>query len=251
MPNVLVNTRPLAGKVALVTGGSGNIAAAIARRLASGGASVALTYGASEAKVAALMWAVRSAGGTGTAIYADAMDAASVKAAVRQTVAAFGRLDILVNNDGIGIVHPAEGGIMDDVDRMIAVHIQGLSVAIQESAPYLKEGGRIINVGSAISEYGPGDAPYARARAAVASLTKTLARDLGRRGITINNIMPSTAGTAMSRASGRFDWDAPEYTLQRYTGPEQIAEVVAFLAMPGTRFFTNAVSVAVEGYCSA
>jgi len=145
----------LTGKVALVTGGSRSIGAAIAKRLAADGAAVALTYSASPDKADEVVRAIEATGGKALAVRADAGDIAAVKGAVARTVQAFGRLDILVNNAGIAIVKPVDDLSLDDFDRMVAVNVKGLFVATQEAVRHMGEGGRIINIGSINSDYVP------------------------------------------------------------------------------------------------
>lgn len=245
----LASSTPLAGKVALVTGGSRSIGAAIARRLAADGAAVALTYSASPAQADAVVQAIEQAGGTALAIRADAADAAAVRAAVEQTVQTFGRLDILVNNAGIGIVKPIDEFTLEDFDRAVDVNVKGLFVATQEAQRHMGAGGRIVNIGSINSERVPfaGAALYVMTKSAVAGLTKALSRDLGPRGITINNVMPGPTDTDMNPAQGAFaDQMRTHVALQRYAQGDEIADVVAYLAGPGSSYITGA-SLAVDG----
>jgi 3-oxoacyl-[acyl-carrier protein] reductase len=239
----------LTGKVALVTGGSRSIGAAIVKRLAADGAAVALTYSASPDKADEVVRAIEAADGKALAIRADAGDVAAVKAAVAKTVQAFGRLDILVNNAGVAIVKPVDDLSLDDFDRIVAVNVKGLFVATQEAVRHMGEGGRIINIGSINSDYVPysGGSLYVLTKAAVAGLTKGLARDLGPRGITINNVQPGPTDTDMNPASGEFAKQAREYiALQRYAHADEIADFVAYLASPGASFITGA-SLAIDG----
>ncbi len=239
----------LAGKVALVTGGSRSLGAAIARRLAAEGAAVALTYSASPDKAAEVVRAIEAAGGKALALHADAADAAAVKAAVAATVKAFGKLDILVNNAGMLVFKPVDEISLDDFDRIVAVNVKGLFVATQEASRHMAEGGRIINIGSINSDYIPfaGGSLYSMTKAAVAGLTKGLARDLGPRGITINNVQPGPTDTDMNPASGPFADQAREYTaLKRYAKPDEIADFVAYLASPGASYITGA-SLRIDG----
>jgi 3-oxoacyl-[acyl-carrier protein] reductase len=243
------NPSSLAGKVALVTGGSRGIGAAIARRLAVDGASVALTYSTSPDKADALVRAISAAGGKAIAIRADAADAAQVKAAVAKTVAEFGQLDILVNNAGALVVKPVEDFTLDEFDRIVDVNVKGLFVATQEAVRHLGAGGRIINIGSVNSDRVPfaGGGLYAMTKAAVAGLTKALARDLGPRGITINNVQPGPTDTDMNPAAGAFADEARKIiALQRYAKADEIADFVAYLASPGASYITGA-SLAVDG----
>lgn len=241
--------RKLIGKVALVTGGSRSIGAAITKRLAADGAAVALTYNASPDKADEVVRAIEAAGGKALAVRADAGDVAAVKAAVAKTVQAFSRLDILVNNAGVSIVKSVDDLSLDDFDRIVAVNVKGLFVATQEAVRHMREGGRIINIGSINSDYVPytGGSLYVLTKAAVAGLTKGLARDLGPRGITINNVQPGPTDTKMNPASGEFAKQAREYiALQRYAQADEIADFVAYLASPGASFITGA-SLPIDG----
>lgn len=240
---------PLAGQVALVTGGSRSIGAAIARRLAADGAAVALTYSASEAPAAAVVQAIEAAGGRALAIRADAADTAAVQAAVAQTVQTFGRLDILVNNAGILIVKPIDELSVDDFQRAVDVNVKGLFVATQAAQRHMGAGGRILHIGSINSERVPfaGGALYVMTKAAVAGLTKALARDLGPRGITVNNVMPGPTDTDMNPANGAFAEMTRGHTaLQRYARAEEIADFVAYLASPAAGYITGA-GLAIDG----
>lgn len=242
-------SKPLTGKVALVTGGSRSIGAAIVKRLAADGAVVALTYTASPDKADEVVRDIEKAGGKALAVRADAGDAAAVKAAVAKTVKTFGRLDILINNAGVAIIKPLNDVSLDDFDRMVAVNVKGLFVATQEAARHMDNGGRIINIGSINSDYVPygGGVLYVLTKAAVAGLTKALARDLGPRGITINNVQPGPTDTDMNPASGEFAKSAREYiALKRYAHADEIADFVAYLASPGASFITGA-RLAIDG----
>jgi 3-oxoacyl-[acyl-carrier protein] reductase len=247
--NTTPSSTPLAGRVALVTGGSRSIGAAIARRLAADGAAVALTYSASADAAQAVVRDIEAAGGTALALRADAADEAAVRAAVAQTVATFGRLDILVNNAGVLVFGAAETLSTADFDRIVAVNVRGVFVATQEALRHLGAGGRIVNIGSINSERVPfaGGSLYAMSKAAVAGLTKGLARELGPRGITINNVMPGPTDTDMNPAQGEFAAQATAHVaLQRYARPEEIAASVAWLASPQASYVTGA-NIAVDG----
>lgn len=245
---------PLAGKAALVTGGSRSMGAAIVRRLAADGAAVAFTYIASAEPADALVKEIEAAGGTALAIYADAGDAAQVQSAVAKAAATFGgKLDILVNNAGIAIVKPAGEFSLEDFDRIVNVNVKGVFVATQEALKHMGSGGRIVNIGSINSEYVPygGGGLYVLTKAAVAGWTQALARDLGPRGITINNVMPGPTNTDMNPETSDFAAQAKTYiALQRYAQPSEIADAVAYLASPGASFITGA-NVPVDGGYSA
>jgi 3-oxoacyl-[acyl-carrier protein] reductase len=241
----------LSGKVALVTGGSRSIGAAIARRLAADGAAVAITYSASPDKADAVVREIDAKGGKAIALRADAGDAAQVKDAVETTVAQLGRLDILVNNAGILIAKPVDEFALADFDRIVDVNVKGVFVATQAALRHLPAGGRIINIGSVNSDRVPfsGGGLYAMSKAAVAGLTKALARDLGPRGITINNVQPGPVDTDMNPADGpRASGNRQHVAVQRYGTVEEIADFVAYLASPGAGYITGADLKVDGGY---
>src|SRR3979490_1906207 len=142
----------LTEKVALVTGGSRGIGAAIAKRLAADGAIVAITYAKDANAASAVVKAIELDGGKAIAIQADAADAEAVKGAVEKTVASFGRLDVLVNNAGTAMPKPFEEATLEEMDRLIAINIRGVFVATQAALKHMKSGGRIIMIGSAVGE---------------------------------------------------------------------------------------------------
>jgi 3-oxoacyl-[acyl-carrier protein] reductase len=200
-------TKKLTGKVALITGGSRRIGAAIARRLARDGAAVAITYASAQQKADEVVRAIDSAGGRAMAIRADSGDPGAVKHAVAETVRTLGRLDVLVNNAGIAVVAPLDQFSLDDFDRMVAVNVRAVFVAVQEVSRHMSEGGRIITIGSVNADRIPfsGGGAYPMTKAAVAGLTRGLARDLGPRGITINNVnnvQPGPIDADMNPADG-------------------------------------------------
>src|SRR5256714_2154289 len=184
--------KKLTGKVALVTGGSRSIGAAIAKRLAADGASVTLTYSASPGKADEVVRSIEAADGKALAIKADAADTEAVRLAVAKTIGTFGGIDILVNNAGTGIFAPIEQFSLEDFEKLIAINVRGLFVATQEAARHMRENGRIIHIGSTNSERMPfvGGSVYALTKGAVAGFTKGLARGLGARGITVHNCPP-------------------------------------------------------------
>lgn len=243
----------LTGKVALVTGGSRSIGAAIVERLAADGAAVALTYSASPDKAAEVVRAVEAAGGRALAVQADAADPVAVKAAVAKTVEAFGGIDVLVNNAGIAIVKPVGELTLEDFDRIVAVNVKGVFVATQEALRHMRDGGRIVNIGSINSDYVPYDGAtlYVLTKAAVAGLTRALGRELGPRGITVNNVMPGPVDTDMNPAGGAFADHARQLiAMKRYGTADEIAGLVAYLASPGASYITGS-SVAIDGGYSA
>ena len=243
-------TLPLAGKIALVTGGSRSIGAAIARRLAADGASVAITYSASPERAAAVVAEIEAAGGKAVAIAADAGDPAAVRAAVASVVETFGTLDILVNNAGIAINAPIEDYRFEDYERMLAVNVTGLFVATQEAVRQMQAGGRIIHIGSSMTRYAafPTASVYTLTKGAVTGFNRSLVRDLGPKGITVNTVHPGPTDTDMNPADGPVAAIvSPGMAVGRYGQPAEIASVVAFLAGPQAAFVTGADIVADGG----
>jgi NAD(P)-dependent dehydrogenase (short-subunit alcohol dehydrogenase family) len=238
----------LTGKVALVTGGSRGIGAAIARRLAQDGADVALAYASAADKARAVVAQIEAAGRRGLAIAADSAHPDAVIGAVERTVDAFGRFDILVNNAGIFPNGPLEEVSLEQVDRTLA-HVRAAFLASQAAARHMGAGGRIISIGSCLAERVPnaGITLYATSKAALIGLTKGLARDLGPRGITANVVHPGPTDTDMNPADGAHaDGERSLMALGQYGGPEDIAAMVAHLAGAGGRFVTGA-AIAVDG----
>ncbi len=176
------STTKLTGKVALVTGGSRGIGAAIAKRLAADGASVAITYTKGADAAASVVKAIEKAGGKAVAIQADATNAAAAKNAVEETVARLGRLDILVNNAGTAIPKPFEEATLEELDHILNLNVRGVFITTQAALKHIPNGGRIIMIGSAVGERAsaPGLVPYAATKGAVKMFTQGLAREVGR-----------------------------------------------------------------------
>jgi 3-oxoacyl-[acyl-carrier protein] reductase len=237
----------LAGKVALVTGGSRGIGAAIALRLARDGAAVALTYASAADKAQAVAKQIDADGGRVLVIQADNADPAAVTAAVDQTVRHMGRIDILVNNAGIFTGGPLEEMTVDQADRLWAVDVRAVFVAAQAAARHMPEGGRIITVGSALADRVPvpGLTLYAMAKSALTGLTRGLARDLGPRGITVTVVHGGLIDTDMNPADGPAAGVMRTIpALGRYGLSDDIAAIVAHLAGDGGRYVTgNAIAV--------
>jgi 3-oxoacyl-[acyl-carrier protein] reductase len=234
---------PLAGRRALVTGGSRGIGAEIVRRLAADGAAVAFTYGASAAEAETLVAEVAANSGTAVAIQADSADALQVAKSVDDTVSKLGGLDILVNNAGVAYIADAGSFTLEQFDRSVAINVRGAFVAIQRALPHLGESGRIINIGSINADRvpGPGLSVYAMTKGAVAGLTRGLARELGPRGITVNNIQPGPIATDMNPEEGEFaDSMRQVMALGRYGQPRDIASAVSYLAGPESGYITGA-----------
>jgi 3-oxoacyl-[acyl-carrier protein] reductase len=233
----------LAGRRALVTGGSRGIGAEIVRRLAADGAAVAFTYGSSAADAEKLTAEVSATGGTAVAIQADSGDPEQVARSIDETVAQLGGLDILVNNAGVAYIGDAESFPLEQFDRLVAINVRGMFVATQRAIPHLGDGGRIINIGSINAERVPGSglSVYAMTKGAVAGLTRGLARDLGPRGITVNNVQPGPVATDMNPEVGEFaDSLRQVMALGRYGQPHEVASAVSYLAGPEAGYITGA-----------
>ena len=203
-------------------------------------------YAASEDRARALVSEIQKTGGTALAIQADSADAEAVKAAVTLTVDRFGRLDILVNNAGILI-----GGIVDDYplsdfDRMVAVNVRAVFVAIQAVVPHMGQGGRIITTGSVTADRSgfPGASVYSMTKGAVAAMTRGLARDLGPRGITVNAIQPGPTETDMNSNEAI----RARLPLGRLGRDSEVASLIAYLASPESGFITGAALTVDGGY---
>ncbi len=241
----------LSTKIAFIQGGSRGIGAAIAKRLARDGASIALTYANSPHKAAEVVQEIEAAGGRAIAIKADSADANQIKAAVQQAADTFGKIDILVNNAGVlvlGNVAEAEFSI-EDIDRTLAVNVRSVIVASQAVVKHMDKGGRIINIGSTNSDRMPfqGGSVYAMSKAAIVGLTKGLARDLGPLGITVNNVQPGPIDTEMNPANSEFaDSLLALMASGRYGQAAEIAGFVAYLAGPEAAYITGA-SLLIDG----
>ena len=241
--------RDLAGKAALVTGGSRGIGAAIARRLAARGADVAITYARAADHARDLVVEIEAAGQRALAIQADSADAEAVVGAVERTSGAFARLDILVNNAGIFPFGPPEEVTLEEIDRTLAIHVRAVLVASREALKHMGRGGRIISIGSCFAHRVPygGVTLYAMSKSALIGFTKGLARDVGARGITVNVVDPGSTDTDMNPAAGATaDAERALMAVGHYGKPEDIAAMVAHLAGEGGRFVTGA-SLAVDG----
>jgi 3-oxoacyl-[acyl-carrier protein] reductase len=245
--------QPLAGKVALVTGSSRGIGAAIAKRLAADGAKVAITYAKDTEAASAVVKAIESGGGKAIAIQADATNVEAVKNAVEKVVATFGQLDILVNNAGTAIPKPFEETTLEEINRVIDINVRGVFITTQAALKHMKSGSRIIMIGSAVGERvaAPGLVPYAGTKGAVKMFTQALAREIGSKGITVNNVQPGPIDTDLNPASG--DWAVPQKAataLDRYGKPDEIAAMVAFVAGPESSYITGA-NLTVDGGMNA
>ncbi|MEU8779389.1 3-oxoacyl-ACP reductase family protein [Streptomyces sp. NPDC048606] len=235
--------------VALVTGGSRGIGAATALRLAEDGFDVALTYTDGEEAANGVVGRIEALGRRGLAVRADAGDPARAAACVEETVRTLGRLDVLVNNAGIGVLGPLEELDPRDVDRVLDVNVRGVFLTTRAAAAHLGPGGRIVTIGScmALRVAGPGGTLYTMSKAALAGLTRALARELGGRGITANLVLPGPVDTDMNPADGpHADAQRALTALGRFGTPAEVAALVSFLAGPEAGFVTGA-ELSVDG----
>jgi 3-oxoacyl-[acyl-carrier protein] reductase len=243
----------LTTKVALVTGASRGIGAAIAKRLAADGASVAITYSRGAEDAARVVEDIEASGGRAVAIQADATDAAAVQSAVNEVISTFGKLDILVNNAGTAIPKPFEETTLEEMDQVINLNVRGPFIATQAALKHLPEGGRIISIGSCVGErmMTPGLVVYSATKGAVKMFTQGLAREVGPRGITVNNIQPGPIDTDLNPADD--EWAEPQLAataLKRYGHVDDIAPLVAFIAGPESGYITGA-NLTVDGGTNA
>jgi 3-oxoacyl-[acyl-carrier protein] reductase len=243
----------LSKKVALITGGSRGIGAAIAQRLAADGASVAITYSKGADAAASVVKSIEGAGGKAIAIQADAADVDAIQGAVEKTVATFGGLDVLVSNAGTAIAKAFEETTLDDIDRMFNINVRGTLVVTQAALKHMKSGGRIITIGSCVGErmMTPGLVAYSATKGAVKMFTQGLSREVGSRGITVNNVQPGPIDTDLNPAAG--DWAAPQKAataLNRYGSVDEVAALVAFVAGPESSYITGA-NLTVDGGTNA
>jgi 3-oxoacyl-[acyl-carrier protein] reductase len=222
--------------------------------LAADGASVAITYAKDAAAASVVVKAIEFSGGKAMAIQADAADAKAVKAAVDKVVATFGRLDVLVNNAGTAVPKTFEETTLDEMDRVVDINIRGVFAAKQAALKHMQNGGRIINIGSAVGErvQTPGLVPYSATKGAVKIFTQGLSREVGSRGMTVNNVQPGPIDTDLNPASG--DWAAvPQKAataLNRYGHVDEVAALVAFVAGPESSYITGA-KLTVDGGMNA
>lgn len=243
----------LTGKVAFIQGGSRGIGAAIAVRLAKTGANVAITYVNGEKQAMQVVKAIEATGQQALALRADSANAKAVQEAIETAATAFGRIDILVNNAAVLAMAPVAEFKLEDFDRTLAVNIRSVFVAAQAAQRHMGNGGRIITIGSVNAERMPfaGGSAYAMSKAAIVGLTKGLARDLGARGITVNNVQPGPVDTEMNPDNGPFAATMKSFmALNRYGQAEEIAAFVAFLASSEASYITGA-SLTIDGGFSA
>jgi 3-oxoacyl-[acyl-carrier protein] reductase len=243
----------LEGKTAFVTGASRGIGAAIAKRLAADGANVVITYAKDGNAAASVVKEIEGGGRKVIAIQADATDARAVAAAVEKGVATFGKLDILVNNAGTAIPKKFEEATLEELDRLVDLNIRGTFIATHAALKQMKDGGRIIMIGSCVGERNmtPGLAAYSATKGAVKMFAQSLSREVGPRGITVNNIQPGPIDTELNPADG--EWAVPQKAntaLNRYGLVSEVAALVAFVAGPEASFITGA-NLTIDGGTNA
>ncbi|GHA75209.1 SDR family NAD(P)-dependent oxidoreductase [Streptomyces termitum] len=241
------------GKTALVTGGSRGIGAATAVRLAAEGADVAFTYVRDEAAAKEVTARVEALGRRALPLRADAADAGDAAGAVHRAADDLGRLDVLVNNAGIGVLGPLAALTLADVDRVLAVNVRGVFLAARAAAERLPDGGRIITVGSCVTlrAASPGGTLYAMSKSALTGLNRALARELGGRGITANVVHPGPVDTDLNPADGPHAAGQAALTaLGRFGTPDEVAAAVAYLAGPEGRYVTGAELSVDGGYAA-
>src|SRR6476661_4517614 len=243
----------LTKKVALVTGGSRGIGAAIAKRLAADGASVAITYTKDGNAASAVVKAIERGGGKALAIQADAADAEAVRGSIEKAVSTFGRLDVLVNNAGTAIPKTFEETTLEELDRVIDINVRGVFLATQAALKHMKSGGRVIMIGSSVGEHVlvPGLVAYSATKGAVKIFTQALSREVANRGITVNNVQPGPIDTELNPATS--EWAVPQKAataLDRFGHVDEVAALVAFVAGPESSYITGA-NLTVDGGMNA
>jgi 3-oxoacyl-[acyl-carrier protein] reductase len=237
-------SEPLRGRVALIIGGTRGIGAAISRRMAADGASVAMIHLTRSDDAARLAIELEAAGAEVLVTRADIADRAALLDAIEAAFARFGRIDILVNNAGLAVTGPLEDYADDAFDRVFAVNVRAPFLAARKVAGIMKGGGRIITIGSIVADRmpGAGGTLYAASKSALGGLTRGLARDLGSRGITVNLVQPGPIDTERNPANGpdAANNRAP-LAIARHGTAEEVAGLVAYLSSDAAAFVTGAV----------
>jgi 3-oxoacyl-[acyl-carrier protein] reductase len=245
--------KKLANKIALVTGGSRGIGAAITRRLAADGASVAFTYNSSAEKAEAIATEINAAGGRAIAILADSANPQSVTDAVAKTVTELGGIDILVSNAGIYIGKAFEEHTLEDYEQIMAVNVRAVYVAALEAVKHLPAGGRIITIGSNMADnaISAQTTLYTMSKSTLQGFTRGLARDLGPKGITVNVVQPGPINTDMNPDAGDLaDYLRSRMALSEYGTGEDVAGLVSFLASEEGKYITG-TALTIDGGLNA
>jgi 3-oxoacyl-[acyl-carrier protein] reductase len=244
--------KKLSGKIALVTGSSRGIGRAMVERLSRDGASVAINYVSNSEKAEEVVAAITSGGGSAVALQADVSRIEGIQRLFEKTLEHFGRLDILVNNAGIRITQTVADIQEEEFDRLFAINVKGPFFACQQAAHRISDGGRIINVSSAVTRMMlPGYSIYAASKAAVDQLTRVLAKEMGGRQVTVNAVSPGPVDTALLRkgkTEEQIQQMAQMAAFNRIGKVEDIADVVAFLASDDARWITGQIIHANGGY---
>ena len=243
----------LQGKVAFVTGGARGIGATVVRRLASEGATVAFTYHSSAAGANELVASIEKAGGRAVAVKADVADAAALTNAINETARQLGKIDILVNNAGVLRLGTLDVFSLEDFDATVQVNVRAVFVASKAVLAHMGKGGRIINIGSTNADRMPfaGGAVYAMSKSALQGFVQGLARDLGPKGITVNNVQPGPVNTDMNPEEGEFAASLHGLmAIPRHGKADEIAGMVAYVASPEAGFVTGA-NLMIDGGFSA
>jgi 3-oxoacyl-[acyl-carrier protein] reductase len=245
----ILQMRSLHNKIALITGGSRGIGAAIAKRMAREGADVAITYHNSKEKAENVVAKIHQYGVKVAAIQADSAHPTIVMEAIDQVYQEFGGLDILVNNAGIGVYDDFNNFTLEDFDRIMAINVRAVFAASQAALKYMTKGGRIIHIGSSQAERIPsaGASLYGMSKSALIGLTKGMARDIAPKGITVNIIHPGPVNTDMNPSNGpSSDYQRSIMALSEYGSAEEIASLAAYLAGPESGYITGA-GITIDG----
>jgi 3-oxoacyl-[acyl-carrier protein] reductase len=235
----------LTGKVAVVTGASKGIGAAIAKSLAAEGASVVVNYASSKAGADAVVSAITKAGGKAIAVRGDVSKAADAQGLIDAAVKSFGQLDILVNNSGVYEFAPIEGFSEEHYNKIFGVNVLGLLLTTQAAVKHLREGASIINIGSVVSSLTPPNSVvYTGTKGAVDAITGVLAKELGPKKIRVNSINPGMVETEGVHAAGFIGGDFETHTiaqtpLGRLGQVDDIASVASFLASEDAKWITG------------
>lgn len=243
----------LSGKVAIVTGASKGIGAAIAKALGAEGASVVVNYASSKAGADEVVEAITAKGGKAIAVKADVSKAGDAKALIDDAVKAFGRLDVLVNNSGVYEFAPIEEFTEDSFHRQFNTNVLGLLLVTQAASKHLPEGGSVINIGSAVSRITPpNSAVYTATKGAVDAITGVLSREFGQRKIRVNTINPGIIETEGTHSAGFIGSDfekaiVAQAPFGRVGQPEEIADIAVFLASRDSRWLTGETLIASGG----